>query len=147
MSCNIEPLSDLRRLQEQVNIANKLDISFRTCTNGYQDTIPGPGCNHLSIYNWIAHSLYPAVKILNSQPPSYYSLSSALCGFRMVVPNLTSHTKTKLDVTPSNLVRMEGRVYRGSRKSRKTIVRCQFKKYKQIKSLIVNYTRQGFVKT
>ena len=36
---------------------------------------------HWSIYKWIAHSLCTAVKILKPDPPSYYSLSSTLCGF------------------------------------------------------------------
>ena len=37
--------------------------------------------DHWSLYNWIAHSLCTAVEILKPQPPSYYSLSSTLCGF------------------------------------------------------------------
>ena len=132
-----------------MEFVNKFHISFWTCTNGYQDTILGPGCNHWSTYNWLAYSLCPVVKILKPQPPSYYSLSNALCGFgsssqsHISYKNQSWRHTVKLNQDGRKITR----VYRRSRKSHKTIVRCQFKKYKQIKFQIVNCTLQGFVKT
>ena len=85
------------------------------------------GTHHCSLQNWIAHSLCTAVNILKSLAAiNWYPRSSALCGFRT---SFQSHTKSNLDDHTAKLNqggRKITRVYRRSRKSRKTIVRCQF---------------------